>query len=112
MAAETNLEFLLGETWSIGFELNDAAGEDLDLTSATVKFRLFRNRVRQLAFSTPGAEISVDSPSNGNGTIRIPPSAQVDLVPAVYEYEVRVTLQDGQVSTQAFGALTLARSLF
>ncbi len=114
MATETNLQFTLGETWVVDFALNDAAGADLDLTGATVAFRLFRRKVRVLQLTSAGSEIVLDasSPPTGNGTLTVAPIDQAGLVAAVYDYEVRATLADGSVTTQAFGALTLADTLF
>lgn len=112
MALETNLAFTLGADWEIDFSLNDAEGADLDLTGAVVKFRLSRRKVLALQVSTQGGDIAIDSPSDGNGTITVSPDAQADLVPAVYDYEVRAYLADSRVTTQAFGALTVAATLF
>lgn len=113
MTTETNLDdFTLGTTWEITFALNDADGNDLDLTGATVAFRLARNNVLALLFVSPGSDVSVDSPSQGQGTITVTPADQAHLVPAVYTYELQATLSDGRVTTQARGAVTVHRSLF
>lgn len=112
MATESNLSVTLGATWEINFSFDDAAGNDLDLTGATVKFRVKRRGVLVLNLATPASEIGVNSPSGGNGVITITPADQAGLVPAVYEYEVRAILADLRVTTQAFGALTLAKTLF
>lgn len=112
MATETNLAFTLGDTWPIDFSMNDTDGSDLDLTGATVKFRLKHRGVLVLSLTTPGSDIAVDSPSGGRGTITVASTEQAALVPAVHEYEVRAYLADGRVTTQAFGALTLAKTLF
>ena len=112
MATEANLEFVIGETWEIPFELNDAIGEDLDLTAGSVKFRLSRRGVLQFELTTLGSDIGIESPSTGNGTIVVEPSDQSALYPGVFDFEIRAILSDGRVTTQAYGALTLLRSLF
>jgi hypothetical protein len=112
MAEETSLSFVLGETWVIDFALNDADGEDLDLSGATVAFRLSRNKVLALSLTSSSEDISVDSPADGNGTITVEPADQAGIVPAVYEYEVRATLQDGSKTTQAYGSVEVRRTLF
>lgn len=112
MATEASLEFVLGETWEIPFELNDASGDDLDLTAGSVKFRLSRRGVLQLELTTAGGDISVESPSMGNGSISVSPDDQLNLYPGVFDFEIRATLSDGRVTTQAYGSLTLLRTLF
>jgi hypothetical protein len=117
VATETNLDFTLGEDWEIDFDLNDADGVNLDLTGATVAFRLARRGRTILTLESPGSDVGVDSPATlGTGLITVTPTDQSSAVPAViaavHEYEVRVTLADGRKTTQAFGSLNVARSLF
>jgi hypothetical protein len=113
MTTLTNLEFVLGETWVIDFALDDAADAALDLTGGTVKFRLSRRGVLLLELTSSTADVSFDSPPTlGTGTITVEPADQAALVPAVYDYEVRATLADGSVTTQASGSLAVSRTLF
>lgn len=115
MASEINLTLTLGDTWVIPFELNDAAGDNLDLTGGgQVKFRLSRRRVLFMELTTDGADIEVESPSNGNGTITVTPEDQAaaGLFAAVYQAEVRAIPLGGVVTTQAAGAITVEPSLF
>jgi hypothetical protein len=112
MAAEQNLAFTLGETWEIDFALNDADGADLNLTGASVKFRLSRRGVLCFELTTDGDDVAVDSPSGGLGSITVTPAAQGALYAAVFDYEVRAVLADGRVTTQDRGALTIEGTLF
>lgn len=112
MSVETNLTFVLGETWEVDFDLNDDAGEDLDLTAGSVAFRLSRRGVLQFELTSSGDDVVVESPSNGRGTITVPPEEQEGIFAAVYSYEVRVTLFGGVVTTQNTGSVTVSATLF
>lgn len=114
MANEQNLTFVLGEDWEIAFALNDAAGADLDITGGEVAFRLSRRRVEAMLLTTAGSDISIESPSIGLGSIAVTPPDQsaAGIYAAVWDYEVRATLADGRVTTQAFGQITVEPSLF
>jgi hypothetical protein len=109
MASTESLKFYEGEDWFFSFTTADEDGEPLDLTGATVLFRLSRGGYEVL---TKTADIGATSAAEGLGTLIIEPADQSNIEPQVYRYEIQVTLQDGSKTTQAAGALTVERSLF
>jgi len=111
MAEETNVEFTLGEHWPFEVDLNDADGENLDLTGATITFRVTSRRGTVL-IDTADVTISTPEPTGGTGIVTVPPDAQGECPAGVHDYELRVTLGTGIVTTQAHGSLTAHPSLF
>jgi hypothetical protein len=111
MATEKNFEFTLGNTWEIDFELNDAAGEDLDVTGGEVEFILALDGEIVVRLSSADDEVDLDSPAGGIGSVAVTPEDQSGLAPACYNYEVFVTLFDQRTTTQAFGKITALAGL-
>lgn len=111
MATEQNFTFQRGEDWIIAFSLNDVDGEDLSLDGAVVRFGVWDTEGTVLIdFET--ADIGVDSPAQGEGTITVTPDDQAEVQPGAVLYELRVVLGDGRTSTQAFGRIVVGASPF
>lgn len=115
MAKQINIELALGEHWIIDFNLNDEAGEDIDLTGATVEFMMVENDVEVLSLSSAdlNSAISIDSPPMGAGDVVISPDLQLqtNIAPGVYPYAIRATLADYRVTTQIVGKLFILAKL-
>lgn len=113
MATETNLTFVLGDTWPIDFALNDEAGDDLDVTGADIVFIMAVDGdivLRLSSLDSPN-RFTMESPAVGNGSVDILPEDQTDFEPIVYNFDIRATLQGGQVTTQAFGKIIVQAGL-
>jgi hypothetical protein len=109
-AAEANLAFRLGDTWEIEFEFVDGVGDALDLSGATVTLRLTRRKLAVLTLTTadsPSA-FTIGSPPLGEGLVSVAPELQGDLFAAVYDYRIFAELAGGEVTTQAFGTITVS----
>lgn len=111
MTTETPLAFARGETWQITFDANDASGQPLSLTGATVSFRVATLR-GVVVLDTPPAAVTITNAAQGLALIAALPAQTSAIVAGVYRYEVRVTLASGVVSVQAAGSLRVDPSLF
>lgn len=104
------IKFYAGDTWEISGQLTDANGGKLDLTGATIAWKLDDfDGVKNILTLGVGSGITiVDPPSDGNILIATTPDSTKDLSSAVYRDELRVTLSDGTVTTQWAGAIIVS----
>lgn len=112
MAEKRDLERRLGETWLIDFVSLDVGGEELITTISSARWRL-RTRLGQTYDFEGDPVVTTDRPS-GVTSIIIPPELQVSagLRADKFLHEFQITTDDGQVSTQIEGVLTVRRGLF
>lgn len=108
MATEKNLSVQLGETWSLEF-----AGIGESLADAELDLQIADGDTEKLSLSdaiSPNP-FALNSP-DVDGVATVEPGDQLDLEPAVYNYEVRATLADGRIAVLQFGRLVVGASLF
>lgn len=108
MASSAEGLFYIGETWRIVGDVRDVNDEVLDLTGATVEFRM-SSRGADYDFSP-----TISDAENGVWQLIVTPAQQTaaNIVPDEYSFEVRVTWPSGLVSTQVIGNINIAHSLF
>ena len=113
MSAVVNLSFKLGETWSLDATCRDSLGSVINLTGATIKWRLSLNGAPALDCSL-GNGITIVSAAGGECLITVTPAMQVaaGLSAAFYQHQCRVTLADASVSDQFAGSFAVTPSLF
>lgn len=114
MSVVLNGEFHLTETWTIQGYARNHQTEPLDLSGGTVQFRMAHSNGSVILDLTTPDDGTITNASNGQYEFVISPSDQTNanIVPAVYKYEVRVTLASGRTSIQNSGSLTIKASLF
>jgi hypothetical protein len=114
MSININGVFHIGETWIIQGFARDEDGDPLDLTGATVQLRIVTTRPNAviLDLGTPNdGQINIPT-TNGSYTFLITPNQQLAMTLTSYLYEVRVTLNDGTISVQNTGEITVKPSKF
>lgn len=116
MSTRVNLSdtnFHIGESITIEATCLDADGAPIDLTGATIAFRL-ASRTAHLLDATMGSGVSMLDAKAGKCRIVISPAMQLAAAvpPGDHLYELRVITAAGAVTTQAEGAISLADSLF
>jgi hypothetical protein len=105
MAKQDISLFLKGENWPMDLTLQDAAGAALNLTGATIVFRL-----NNVALGT----VTLTNAALGLAKINVTPAQQTaaGIIEGSYKYEIRATLSDGTVTTQLWGAFEVLPTLF
>jgi hypothetical protein len=114
MATPRDFEFYLNESWIINFELNDGDDVDLDLTGATISWKLTNNSGTNLMTRTIGDGFVVNNAATGLCSLTVTPTMQATagvVANSVYLWELRVTLTTGLISVQADGSLHVKPSL-
>jgi hypothetical protein len=107
MTTITAIEFHKGETWVINFTAKDAAGAALNITGATIQWKLGAHEA-----NIANGEIAITDAPNGVCVVTVPPASQTALAPGLYTQECKVTLASGVVSTQVAGAFELKGTMF
>lgn len=113
MPAEANLEFSVGETWTIKATMHDSCGNVLPIPSAQVKWRLALDG-EDVTTLTVGDGITITDADEGQATIKLTPAQQVtlEITPNFFQHECQVILVDGTVTDQFAGVLQATPSLF
>lgn len=102
------LRFYPGDTWEIMVACHGDAGEPLDLTDATIVWTLYSAPGVVALTKTLGAGVEVfGAAANGKALVTVSAVESALLPAGSYFDETRVTA-DGEVSTQAVGAITVA----
>lgn len=104
---ETHADFLLyaGSTWAFDAALHDAACNPLDLTGATIVWRLYdTNGAVKIELTRDNGVVVVNEVG---GIIRIttPATQSANIAQGSYRDEIVVTMPGGFVSTQAVGSI-------
>ena len=116
MSTHTNLTdgvFHIGETITIDVTCLDADGAAINLTGATIVFRLASRTARLLDVNLANG-VTISDALAGKCRIVISPAMQLAAsVPAGdHLYELKITTIGGVVSIQCEGNLSIADSLF
>ncbi len=114
MSVYQDLEFHLGEHWNIKFEVNDGEGTDIDITSATLQWRLSTISGTTVMTRTAGDGLTITGASTGACTLSVTPTHQTtgSVAAGRYKWEFRVTTTGGTVTVQARGNLNVLPSLY
>lgn len=111
--AETNVNFDLyaGETVTLVIDVIDKDANDaaVDLTGATGTWVAKRNGTT-LFSKTVGSGITLSTSVTGRMSVAIS-AANTSSASGAYEYQCRMTLSDGTVSTVQTGTMTVLESL-
>jgi hypothetical protein len=114
MTVQTDLEFHLGENWIVQYECNDGAGNDINLTGATLEWALATLDSAPVMTRTIGDGITLTAPLEGSCTLSVTPTHQSTAGVAAsttYRYELRLITAAGTISVQGKGALAVLPSL-
>lgn len=114
-----DMEYVAGENWQAAFTTLDGQGGVIDITGATIQFRVSTVAATPVAVMTRtvGDGISITSAASGTFSLNITASMQSTNNPtaiiegARYLYNTRVTTSGGTVYDQARGHLNVATSL-
>lgn len=109
---QTHPQFLLylGDTWTLDAALHDIDGGALDLSGADINWNLQDRNRTIVAALTIDDGIEIANAIGGLCRITVPPAKTATLAEATYNDEIRVTLSDGTVSTQAVGSIVTTRA--
>lgn len=113
MSVLQDLEFHLGENWIVDFEVNDGDDANIDITGATLEWRLALDGGTVMT-RTVGNGLTITAGPTGLCTLSVTPSHQISGAVqsrTSYQWEFRVTTALGTVSVQALGALYVRPSL-
>lgn len=102
------LFYVCGDTWQLLGNLQDSAGNALDLTGAqSITWRLDDAAGVNRLTLTLGAGIALTGqPTTGQVLVKPSPTQTAALVPGVFTDSIRVVLADGSVTTQWEGTIT------
>lgn len=115
MSTKHDLEFHYKEHWPIDFEVLDGDGDAIDITAATLQWRMVNAAGTTVMTRTAGDGLTVTSGSAGLCTLLVTPTHQTDASVAQstrYQWEFKVTTSGGTSSVQARGELVVLPSLF
>ena len=76
MSVHQDLEFHLGENWIVDFEVNDGDDENIDITGATLQWRLASPEGDTVMTRTVGDGLTITSGSTGLCTLSVTPVHQ------------------------------------
>jgi hypothetical protein len=115
-ATKRDLEFTFGEHWTVDWEVKDGIGATINLTGATIQWRLVLASTGATAMTRTVADgITVTNATSGLCTLSVTPAHQTTAAiveEGNYAYEFRVTTSSGIVSSNASGALTVRPTVF
>jgi hypothetical protein len=114
MSTYQDLQFHLGEDWSIDFECKDSSGTVINITAATIQWRLSTVSGTTVMTRSVSDGITITSGSLGTCSLRVTPSHQTTGSVAAstrYYWELKVTTSGGVASVQARGSLEVLPSL-
>ena len=114
MSRAKNLRFSEGETWVIDCVFLDADAEALDITGATIQWRVATRpgQAPLVTATTSNRLVDITDATGGLATITVPYASHSSATPATYLHEARVELASGEVTVQFRGTLTVYDSIF
>lgn len=114
-STQRDLQFTFGEHWRVDFEVKDGDGSVVNLTGATIQWRLVTPTGTTAMTRSVGDGLTVTNATSGFCNLSVTPAHQTTASIAEegnYSYEFRVTTSGGTVSTNARGALTVLPTVF
>lgn len=114
-STKRDLEFTFGEHWNVDWEVKDGVGTAINLTGATIQWRLVTDTGVTAMTRTVGDGITVTNATSGFCSLAVSPAHQTTATiveEGNYAYEFRVTTSGGTVSTNASGALVVRPTVF
>ncbi len=115
MAVKQDLTFVKGKHWILNLIATDGDGDVIDLTSATIKFRVSSLTGTTVdTRQTGGSGISITGATLGTYTVVVTPANQTTASIAGstnYKYEVEITDQNSVVYDQLYGVIKVEPSL-
>lgn len=113
MSAYYSLEFAQGEDWPIRLLAKEADRRTpLDLTNATVRFAMGPLGGPPLVEIANPDGVTIIDTANGVALIDLTPVHQSGIASGLYHFTIRVTLESGLVTDQAYGPFTYRRTAF
>lgn len=98
------LQFYAGDTWEIVWSCLDVNGQPLDLTGASIVWKLDTLQGQNILTQDLTSSISILQPSTGGQCmLTLPSVVSGQIPPAYYQDQLRVTTATGVVTTQASG---------
>jgi len=113
MSVILDMEFHLGEHWNISYEVNDGSNDDIDISGATLEWKLSTLAGVAVLTAGVGTGITIVDGATGSCLVSITPTAQTNASVAAgrYKYQFKVTTGGGTVTIQARGHLNVVPSL-
>jgi hypothetical protein len=100
-----------GDTWELDASLHDTSGAALNLADADeVEWNLRDSARRIVAALRLSNGVEITNAAGGLCRITLSPARTAALAEATYADEIRVTLSDGTVSTQAVGSIVATKA--
>lgn len=106
--------FHIGENWKLVITARDGDGDVIDLTGATIQFRVASSSA-SLITATNGSGVTVSSPeTSGVFTVDITPTMQTNASISIgdYRYECRITTAASLKTVQLRGNISVLPSLY
>jgi hypothetical protein len=114
MSLHHDLEFHLGEHWNVNFEVNDGNGSDIDITSATLQWRMSTQAGVTVMTRTVSDGLTITTAATGLCALSVSPTHQTNasVTAGRYKWEFRVTTAAGTITVQVRGNINVLPSLF
>lgn len=115
MSTQRDLAFHFGEHWNLNFEVKDGDGNAINITGATLQWRLVDKVGATTMTRSVGDGLTVTVGTLGTCALSVTPTHQTAAAiveEANYAYEFRVTTSGGVVSTNARGAFVVLPTVF
>jgi hypothetical protein len=115
MSTKRDIEFHYGEHWVIDFEVKDGDGSTVDITGATIQWRLVDGLGATAMTRVVGDGLAITSGVDGFCTLTVTPAHQTTAAiveEGNYAYEFRVTTATGTITTNARGAIAVLPTVF
>ncbi len=107
-ATHPTFALMAGDSWRFDASLHDNSGKPLDLTSASILWRLYQGG-KTIIELTNGNGITVTDAPNGLCTIMVTAAQTAALTPGTYSDQVQATLASGFACTQAVGPVLVSK---
>lgn len=115
MSTKFDMEFTSGDHWPANFECVDSADDAIDISAATIQFRMSTVAGVTVMTRTVSDGITITSGTDGLCSLLVTPTHQTSASVSGstrYVYQFRVTTAAGRVLTQAHGNISVLPSLF
>jgi hypothetical protein len=106
IALHDALQFFRGDTWEIEFQCNDSAGVPLDLTGASIEWKLDTMGRVNVQTRTTADRITIADPARaGICVLSLRKDDTTTILAGYYQDQLRVTTAAGLVSVQSTGRI-------
>lgn len=113
MSLEFDMKFHIGSNWGVDCTAKDGSGDILDVTGATIRFRLATISGTTVMTRTEADGITITDGSAGQFSINVTQTHQTNasVTAKTYQYEIRVVTAGNLALVQARGTINVLPSL-